>query len=50
MSAANWLVLAMAVQCLAAAALYLKNNQPAHALMFAGYFVANGGILWTALR
>lgn len=50
MSLANILVLLMAVQCFAAAVLYAMDKQSAQAVMFAGYFVANLGILWTALR
>jgi hypothetical protein len=50
MNLANTLVLLMAAQCAAASVAYLLDGQDALALMFFGYTIANGGILWTALR
>jgi len=50
MSPANWLVLAMAVQCAIACALYVAESRWPHAVMFAGYTVANAGIIWAAIK
>lgn len=50
MSAANWMVLGMGIQCVIAACLYALDKQWPHALMFLGYSIANGGILWAATR
>ena len=50
MSPANWLVLAMGIQCVAASVLYGIDGRWPHALMFFGYSIANAAILWTALK
>jgi hypothetical protein len=44
----NFLVAAMAIQCLIAAVLYYFNGKYPLAVMFAGYTVANLGIIWAA--
>ena len=45
---ANFLVAAMAIQCAIAACIYAYQAQYPFALMFAGYTVANLGIIWAA--
>jgi len=50
MSPANWIVLAMGVQCVLASVLYATDGRWPHALMFLGYSLANAAILWTAIK
>jgi hypothetical protein len=49
-TAANWLVVLMGVQCAIASVLFLTEKQYPLALMFGGYTIANGAIAWASLK
>ena len=48
MTLGDWLVVAMAIQCVVAAAAYFCAGKYGFALAFAGYTIANIGLLWAA--
>ena len=49
MTPADWLVLAMGLQCLAAAVLYVTSGNLPFAALYASYFLANGALLWISM-